>query len=77
MIGEPGGGGAERVSAGERAALSRPGGGGDEVLDEFVRDGVQAVHCLCTADADPVQLVDLGGHGVRDHVGRFTVGAAW
>jgi len=34
------------------------------VLDEVVRDGVQAVHCLRTGDADPVQLLDLGCHSV-------------
>jgi len=69
VIGEHGGGGAECVGAGECAALGGSGGGGDEGLEEFVRDAVQAVHCLCTADTDPVQLGEFGGHGVGDHVG--------
>ncbi len=45
-------------------------------MEEFVRDAVQAVHCLCTADADPVQIGDLGGHGVGDHVGVTVWGVA-
>ncbi len=69
VISEHGSGGAESFGAGQCTALGRSGGGGDEGLDEFVRDAVQAVHCLCTADADPVQLGDFGGHGVGDHVG--------
>jgi len=76
VISEHGGGGAECVGAGECAALGGSGGGGDEGLDEFVRDAVQAVHCLCTADADPVQIGDLGGHRVGDHVGVTVWGAA-
>jgi len=54
VISEDGGSGTECVGAGECAALDRSGGGGDEGLDEFIRDGVQAVHCLCAGDADPV-----------------------
>ena len=76
VVGEHGGGGSECVGAGECVVLSGSGGGGDEVLDEVVGDGVQAVHCLRAGDAGPVQLVDLGCHGVGDHVGRYVVGAA-
>jgi len=46
---------------------------GDEVLDEVARDGVQAVHCLRAGDTDPVQLVDLGCHGVGHCLGRYVV----
>jgi len=76
--GEAGGGGSECVGAGECAALGGSGGGGDEGLDEFVRDGVQAVHCLCASDADPVQFGEFGGHGVGDRVGSHGVsGGGW
>ncbi len=76
VVGEHGGGGSQRVGACECVALSGSGRGGDEVLDELVRDGVQAVYCLRAGDADPVQLVDLGCHGVGDYLGRYAVGAA-
>ena len=77
VISEHGGGGAECGCAGECAALGRSGGGGDEGLEEFVRDAVQAVHCLCTADADLVQIVEFGGHGVGDRVGGDGVWGGW
>jgi len=76
VVGEHGGGGSQRVGAGECVALSGSGCGGDEVLDEVVGTRAQAVHCLRAGDAGPVQFVDLGCHGVGDYLGRYGVVAA-